>query len=337
MNKLEYMFAVIRLVECVVGLMLHGIGMFSIILHTKKSTQTLSLFSLSVVEVLYLIMQGALDTVTILNQQNWLKLFTSFQFTIHRFIWCTAMFEFLFIMIILTGDRLVCIINPLKHNIYLPRNRMKKVIFLSWIISIVLGVIDATVHGTYIVVISLIIVVGSLYFILVIITYTIIIIKVRKSRRRFRTANTNQPNEGINFRKEFLIPTLIIFSSVLLYTFPFLFQRVIKNKNEDMQFIINNICEVLQLFGLIVDPFIYVFLTKHYREIIVTKCFPCTCIFQRPAPNINNDIPLQQVHSLDATASNTNNDIRLEHVHSVDAPGFIPQDANGTPEGSSTQ
>ena len=48
-------FPVLGIVECLAGLILHGAGMFAIILRDKKTNQTLALFWLSFVEILLLI------------------------------------------------------------------------------------------------------------------------------------------------------------------------------------------------------------------------------------------------------------------------------------------
>ena len=128
----------------------------------------------------------------------------------------TSIFNLFFTMYILTADRLVCILTPLKHRIYFPRRRMKIVIMISWIVSFLLGMLQYYLREIPVIQ-HMAIGIGALFIILVIITYSIIIHKLQQSRRRFRSSRTTHPRQVIKFRKEFLLPTMIIFNFIILF------------------------------------------------------------------------------------------------------------------------
>ena len=261
-------FPVLGIVECLAGLILHGAGIFAIILRDRKTNQTLVLFWLSFVEALLLI-QGIIgQSLTLFyTTYSWHRNVFLQVFTICNL---TSLFTLFFTMYILTADRLVCILTPLKHRIYFPRRRMKIVIMMSWIVSFLLGMLQYSLREIPVIQ-HMAIGIGALYIILVIITYSIIIYKVQQSRRRFRSSRTTQPRQVLKFRKEFLLPTMIIFNFIILF---YVTLVLITVTGRQQHYILQS-CLLLQYFGLLCDPLIYVLLTKHYRDIFVTKCLPC--------------------------------------------------------------
>ena len=92
-------------------------------------------------------------------------------------------------------------------------------------ISITCGVLNYVVIGIRESMNYLLMAIGILYIISIVVTYSFIVIKMIKSRRQFSSTTTNQSGQRINFKKEYLVHTLIIVSFVLLYLIPYLFEK----------------------------------------------------------------------------------------------------------------
>ena len=178
---------------------------------------------------------------------------------------CIAMQEVLFMMIILTADRLVCIINPLLYKLRVTETRLKKLICVSWTLSLVFSLLF--IFKQVVVPVVIFILFGSIYILLVIATYSIGIVKIRQARVQLRN---NVPHS--RFRKEFLVPGLIISTYILLYFVPLLTEWLFNGG----EVVFKEVLRLLVKSGLGGDPMIYVFLTKRYRDIIINDVF-CGC------------------------------------------------------------
>ena len=137
--------------------------------------------------------------------------------------------QLVFVMHILTGDRLGSVASPFKYKIYMTRCRMKQVIFVSWVVAIIFGLVDVLVVGAGDSVEYLLITIAILYVISVVVTYSFIISKIIKSRKQFSSKTTRHSHQQINFKKEYLVPTMIIVSFFLLYFVPYLFRTFLQS------------------------------------------------------------------------------------------------------------
>ena len=189
-------------------------------------------------------------------------------------------------MYILTGDRLIFVINPLKYKSRMTRKRMGKLIILCFVVSITLGTLAETIipnTWTRYIIIG----VSAVYVIFTLMTYFFIFVALRRSREQFEAAETN--HRTVN-RKQYLVPCLIILTFVCLYEIPYAIQN---DSNE-------NICILFQILGLLCDPVIYIFLSPHYRKVLTKIC----C--KRQASNIavqnnSHSIPREDILENDIT------------------------------------
>ena len=120
--------------------------------------------------------------------------------------------------------------------------------------------------------------------------------KLRRSRRK---AHTNRLNHHQVYNKQYLVPGLIILTFALLYVIPFAVQRFTTNKNvgTTTSLIRKEVCRLIQMLGLVSDPLIYVFISKHYRSVI-QKTFCCCISLRRQVqpPGVgSNDISLDVI------------------------------------------
>ena len=289
LNNLLYILPTVIVVECGIGLVLHALGIFAIVSHPTKTNQTLILFSLSVVEIIFIICK-VIDIVS------------GFSVPISELCGVGASCELLLLMHILTADRLGSVINPFRYKLYLSRSRLKKVIFVSWVFSLIYGVVNGVVVRIELAMNCVLIAIGILYIILVIITYSVIIYKMRRSRIQFNTTTTtnqSQQQQRIMIKKEFLVPTLIIVSFLVFYAFPYLLVVFVYSVDDSLQtrYITIHSLNIFFMFGHIFDPLVYIFLTKNYRDIIVKTCFPCC--HSVSAANTNVNIPLERIRTVE--------------------------------------
>lgn len=295
-------FSIVKLIECCFGITVHAIGMFALVNHKKKTNQSLSLFSLSIVELFWLVRGIAIETLSLFQKQIVIGSALSF---IIRLIEHAAGYELFLVMYILTADRLICIIDPLRHKTNVTRSRLWKVIIASWLVSSLLSIFKNTIDGGWFIVHNIGLGICALYIILVIVTYAIIIYKMRKSKREFpvrppianNSMATNSATPKINFRKEFLVPTLVIVSFLVCYHITFALMTYMSN-----HYLLYQICHVIQYFGLICDPLIYVILTKYYRSTIVEKC---CCSAGRVLRNVDRVLQQNNVELGSMRAMNT--------------------------------
>ena len=129
MNKFSSVYSLIKLnlVECGIGLLLHGLGMFAIISSSKKTNQILILFSLSVVETLLILCRVIGNILDFLHFKSlWGEGYDWDQILWN--VWRMAYFaqyvfiiELLFVMHMLTADRLGGVTSPIKYIIYMSR------------------------------------------------------------------------------------------------------------------------------------------------------------------------------------------------------------------------
>ena len=69
-STLPRVLTILRLTECAIGLLTNGLGLFAICLHKKKSKQTLILSSLSVVEILFILVYVNAAIMALCEEKN---------------------------------------------------------------------------------------------------------------------------------------------------------------------------------------------------------------------------------------------------------------------------
>ena len=233
-----------------IAILAHIIGLLSIHLYKKKTTQNIILASLSTTEI---------TTCVFHIVKYWCThKHSPFSHFVNFCKW-TSVYEILFMMYILTIDRLVCVLYPLEFNSLITRRRIKTAVYVSCSASVLLGVLEHCFQTRY-----LLICFGLLYGVLVFVTYTLLIVKVDHSRML-----SDPDNAGLRGRrrKEMQVSGLIIFSFLLLCCVPNLIHFFVDSLSDGSK----NLLELVMMLGLIVDPFTYVFFVTHYRQAFVRK------------------------------------------------------------------
>ena len=181
-------------------------------------------------------------------------------------------------MLVLTFERFLCALNPLKYKAYLTKRITLKTVITCWCISIITGVLYGTLPITRVGLTYSFVLIGVIFLILSITTYTIISYKIRRSQRNLnrQSQRRDDGNEAITSWKHYVVAIGIIASFVFFYMIPMCIKRytlrystpLTKNKvytHELLSLVVN--------VGLMSDACVYIFLTKRYREFLLKMCF----------------------------------------------------------------
>ena len=117
-----------------IAIITHVIGLISIYLYKKRTNGNIILGSLSMFELL-------IATSTIGTNSHRLTFVSKSLFDICSTVRYVLIYELVFTMLILTIDRCVCMINPLKYNYRMTRKRIILSLIVSCLISITLGIL----------------------------------------------------------------------------------------------------------------------------------------------------------------------------------------------------
>lgn len=264
----------------------HVTGMYAIMIHRQATNQTLILFNLSVTEFLQSLRSIVNNIARLIMYHNGYK-DTMFDMlmNIHPrvyeelncFFYLAPSIQLVLLMMVLTVDRLICSINPLKYLIRFRINIVKRLVISCWIFSIVLGIVYAIFPKFKTLLIMIFTVIGWFYFIFAIVSYIIIVRKIRSPNRKCREPSHQHKLQRQRFRKCYTVPGLIILSFFFLYGIPFLTIKFgIDRSHIGMDALILNAGLAIAMdVGLMSDAFIYIVLTPHFRKTITLKCFRC--------------------------------------------------------------
>ena len=185
--------------------------------------------------------------------------------------------EMQFLLMLLTVERLICILSPLHYHIVVEEKLIiQKLVLCSWLFSIMLSLLaffpKANGMTERFVIITQITVV-----ILFFISYILIGLKIKMSKHSLQsTANTSQTDESTCIKKHHLVPVAIILTYIIFYVISWqIIVFYIVHLQSTMK--IRILFEIMQLFviiGCLCDALIYIFLTKVNRDTIV-KLFGC--------------------------------------------------------------
>ena len=102
------------------------------------------------------------------------------------------------------------------------------------------------------------------------IAFSITLCLQSKARKKF-SKTTNGGNTD-TLKKQFLVPGIIILTFVLFYIIPYTLYHAMwdgtASTKSDEQMIHLYVSDSIMLLGLLADPLTYIFLTKHYRDMI---------------------------------------------------------------------
>lgn len=129
------------------GLILHTTGVYALLATEKKTNQSLLLLFVSISELCSLTRKivryhsFVTDKTSIYNNKVYKYLLGRviwYQHEAYYFFLYFFTVEFLLMMITLTGERLVFALSPISYKARVEGSLLKKLIFITWIISIIL-------------------------------------------------------------------------------------------------------------------------------------------------------------------------------------------------------
>lgn len=263
------------------GVLCNIAGIIAIYSYHKKTNQNIILAYISVSEILYTICVNILLIITENDSYGLLsKILRSLQ-------WCFGAMLVVG-MHLLTVDRMVCIINPLRYETRLTRKRTKMILVVGNAFSFAAGVFVFIMDYLEISIIrylvSILISVNIIFIVFCLVTYSMAFYTVRKSNREF---HGSVENERKRLKKVLLIPGILISTYIVFYIIPYIIDLP-QILNFEKDYYNRPVREIVVHFGLIADPLTYIFFAKHYRGAFLKK-IRC-CFGQESLENTSSDV-----------------------------------------------
>lgn len=206
----------LQLVLGSVAALFNTAGLIAIYSYHRKTNQNMILACTSIVEILLTV---CLSLNLLLVDNNALEL----QLKVSRaFQWMFGSM-LLFNMYVLTLDRLVCFVNPIRYKARLSRKKIKFILFGCTVFSTIIGAFEFIIeHYSSMMIQYLLYIVLTcklVYVTFAVVTYTVAVNSLKKSSTNLQ-ATTNFLHEK-KMKKMFLVPGLIITSYLLFHIIPF--------------------------------------------------------------------------------------------------------------------
>ena len=270
-----YIFYCLEMLFSVIAFLLHIIGIIAIHKNPTKNNQNLILCSLSMAEIISL----SFSIVAMICERMDTPSFKVIEILVTIFLYVSN-YELVMVMLLLTADRLVCVLDPLKYPTRMTRKRLMTALAVSWGISFTIGITRGVTPSHYLreTITTMIYVFGGSYVMFAIITYSYIMLKIRMSMQTFSSSRYR-----LRVRKEFLVPGVIILTFLFLYYIPYAVYHFIYKQldrthsaSEKRSHLVGYaICDLLPSVAYGADAFIYIIFTKRYRNIIINM-FKCS-------------------------------------------------------------
>ena len=278
------------IITLLLGLILHFLGIYSIIRSRKKTSPNIILLNVSLVEILVLlygvpttIHQYTTFNVTFYQNDTKMRWFLTDNLSpkysgVSAGFYCLYAFQIIFVMTILTTDRLVCAINPLRYATRMTSSIAIKILLSSWILSVILGVAYGMYPNTRLIFYYIGMCLGGSYILFAIITYSVIYIRIRASKRKFaRKSKSQDISEGSTDEsaswKFYVVSGLIVASFTFLYVIPIFIRAIMIRHNYTSpltrtRFLVHEGLLILIAIGLMTDVLVYVFLKKEFKKLV---------------------------------------------------------------------
>ena len=278
------------------GIAVNAIGFYVVYVYKTSSNQCPILMNLSVAEIFITVNSMTRDIWTAVLCYNNLQMVnddrghTAINYTqssaldirfpelydmVFKGVCYAVISELVFTKTLLTIDRLVCIISPIKYKVYLTNSNVVKIIGLTYGLSVLAGILCGIFPSSEF---GMSLILGGnavVFVILAIVTYCIIIQKINESKRIFSHSRVMRTRELVLFKKHYIVPATIVTTFLVFYGLPWFVDEFYIRPHpvrRNNVFLVN-IAPTMHNIGAISDPCIYVFLTKHYREILSAKLF----------------------------------------------------------------
>ncbi len=181
-------------------------------------------------------------------------------------------------MHMLTIDRLIGVVFPLKHRIMVTKRRLSFAILATWFLSLLIATVPFIFYHeiqSRVAEMYLAFALDVTYIILCSVTYGLIFIKLLERKRLVN----NQQDMNIENRRQnvaengkfFKITALIILSFLLFLLIPNIVFHLYHINNKTVMESMN----IAWSLGFVADPIIYIFLQDNLRLLLKTKL--CTC------------------------------------------------------------
>ena len=274
---------------CAVGLFVHSLGVYALLMCRKRNNQVTILFVLSISEMCFLVCEIIANAMLLqchdqqifFNSSN----IADFKDTIYPDVYkkVEAVLNHLVIcmvnsmLITLTMDRLLCVLCPLKYKLARHKHVLNKVLVLTGVTSLLLGLL-ALSEDTISTSIVTNFVLASASLITFAITYTIIAVKIKRSNK---ISNCNRGAMSIKkkrkvFRNQYLVPFLVTATYITMYFVPVCLVFYMKQRelSQHVYNVYRGLWFVVDV-GAISDPVIYILIVKSYREVLLQRfCRP---------------------------------------------------------------
>ena len=258
-------FAYLDLVLMIISVIVLAGGLASIYLCKKQHNQNIILAGLTSSEMFGALI-GVLDILLERNENACDVLITI------RSLRTITFFGIVFTMYILTIDRLVMVAAPHRYKDVMTRRRTMVQVIVVMIVAIALGIIKSVLesHELVHILTNVLLAIAISYLIVAIGTYSFIAIKINRQQ--------GQSPSRLRFRKEFLMPLIIILTFVLFHAIPLAILIYIyhywegENVEKRSQHVWYGICSLGAGLGYISDVVTYVFLTPRYKSSLRRLC-----------------------------------------------------------------
>ena len=262
MKTINIILVFISCLLYLISMILNSLGIYLLSATRPLNSSKILLINLSDSEI-FVAMMGVVFNIlrAVLPIETMLKI---------GIIFATSYIAYYFAMFMLTVDRLIGVVLPLKHRVIVTEQRLTLAIVTSWFIALLLqtcfSILSETFHLDSVLLKYIWIALDAVFIILCAITYGLIFIKVLKKKRL-----ENNQQDGRGNSRLFKITALIILSFLLLMLVPDIVLYFHSMTNKTAIECLN----IVWSLGFVADPIIYIFLQDHLRLLLKTKL--CTC------------------------------------------------------------
>ena len=294
----------VKVILCTFGLILHPLGLYALRTCKQRNGQVAILMNLSIAEILLFIndlVEASQNLVEYKDKYSRIMTVKSYRpykahhetyVAIYFFITYTCLLEVIFAVFLLTADRLVAVLSPLKYHIVTEEKSIfQRTIMVCWLISISVGSLSLSMYTEYTAYIFILtsVCVSTLFFL---ISYIIIGVKITRSRTSLQndTTRSSQRNDQLRIRKHHLVPGLIISTFIVFYVKTVIYRitHVNKERIDKKSYLWTELLRMSPNVGYITDALIYIFLTERNRKIVM-KLLQC----KRETPNMSSNVYIE--------------------------------------------